>query len=100
MARTDTTYDATSIVDQLKNLPGWSFEDGWLHRSYKTADWQGSMLIVGAISYLAEKAGHHPDLGVHYGRVDVKLQSHDAGGVTDRDVELATSLEQLAGDGD
>ena len=51
-------------------------------------------MLVNAIGYIAEAAYHHPDLAVTWGRVIVKLQNHAAGGITDKDFELAKQLEE------
>lgn len=88
-------HDAATIAPWLETLPGWTYADGWLTRLFVTDGWRSTMLLVNAIAFLAEAADHHPDLGVHYGRVDIKLQSHDAGGVTDRDLALAAKIERM-----
>jgi 4a-hydroxytetrahydrobiopterin dehydratase len=53
-------------------------------------------MLVNAIGYMAEAAYHHPDLTVTYARVTVKLSTHSAGGITDKDFELARRIEDLA----
>ena len=53
-------------------------------------------MLVNALGYLAEAAYHHPDLSVTWGRVTVKLSTHSAGGITDKDFELARRLEEVA----
>lgn len=87
--------DAETVAARLALLPGWSHVDGWLLRIFPTDGWRSTMLLVNAIAFLAEAADHHPDLGVHWGRVEIRLQSHDANGVTDRDLALATRIERL-----
>lgn len=98
MARTPHPHDAATISIRLATLPGWSYADGWLQRDVSTDGWRSTMLLVNAIAFLAEAADHHPDLGVHWGRVEIRLQSHDAGGVTDRDFDLASRIERLVRD--
>ena len=70
-------------------LTGWYLEDGWLRRKFTTEGWQTTLLLVNAIGYLAEAAYHHPDLAVTWGKVWVKLKTHSAGGITDKDLALA-----------
>ena len=53
-------------------------------------------MLVNAIGYLAEAAYHHPDLTVTWGRVIVKLSTHSAGGITDKDFDLARKIEDVA----
>src|SRR6266566_1064149 len=98
MAQKDPTYDEAQIAQKLKDLPGWWYEDGWIRRTYKTDGWPTTLMLVNAIGYFSEAAYHHPDLSVTWGRVIVKLQNHAAGGITDKDFELARKLEVLVGD--
>ena len=92
----ERTYSETEIQEKLKAFPGWWCEDGWIRRSYKTDGWPTTLMLVNAIGYLAEVADHHPDLAVAWARVIVKLQNHAAGGVTDKDFELARKIEDVA----
>jgi 4a-hydroxytetrahydrobiopterin dehydratase len=94
MAAKEPTYTDAQIEAKLKDFPGWWYEDGWIRRNYKTDGWPTTLMLVGAIGYLAEAAYHHPDLAVTWGRVIVKLQNHAAGGITDKDFELARKIEE------
>jgi 4a-hydroxytetrahydrobiopterin dehydratase len=95
MATKEAIYEAAQIEDKLKPLPGWYYEDGWIRRVYKTDGWLTTLALVNTIGYLAEAAYHHPDLSVTWGRVIVKLQNHAAGGITDKDFELARKIEDV-----
>ena len=96
MAKNDPTYSEVQIADKLKDLPGWSYSDGWIHRTYTTDGWPTTLMLVNLIGYLAEAADHHPDLNVSWARVIVKLQNHSAGGITDKDFELARQFDAIA----
>jgi 4a-hydroxytetrahydrobiopterin dehydratase len=96
MAEKEKTYDEGQITGKLKALPGWYFEDGSIRRVYKTDGWPTTLMLVNAIGYLAEAAYHHPDLTVTWGRITVKLSTHSAGGITDKDFELARKFEEVA----
>jgi 4a-hydroxytetrahydrobiopterin dehydratase len=96
MAEKEKTYDEAQIAERLASLPGWFFEKGWIRRHYKTDGWPTTLMLVTAIGYCAEAAYHHPDLAVTYARVTVKLSTHSAGGITDKDFELARKIEELA----
>ncbi len=96
MANKETTYDETQISERLRDLPGWYYEDGWIRRRYKTDGWPTTLMLVNAIGYCAEAAYHHPDLAVTWGRVVVKLATHSAGGITDKDFSLARRIEDVA----
>ena len=99
-ATKERTYNETEIAEKLKDLAGWYYEDGWIRRVYKTDGWPTTLMLVNAVGYLAEAAYHHPDLTVTWGRITVKLQNHAAGGITDKDFELARKIEDLALHGD
>jgi 4a-hydroxytetrahydrobiopterin dehydratase len=96
MVKKDPTYDDRQIAEKLKDLPGWWYEDGWIRRTYKTDGWPTTLMLVNLIGYLAEAAYHHPDLSVTWARVIVKLQNHAAGGITDKDFELARQFDAIA----
>ena len=81
-------------AERLAALPGWYYEDGWIRRVYKTDGWPTTLMLVNQIGYLAEAAYHHPDLSVSWAKVWVKLKTHSAGGITDKDFELARKIEE------
>jgi 4a-hydroxytetrahydrobiopterin dehydratase len=91
----EKTYGEEEIPAKLAELglTGWYLEDGWLRRKFVTDGWQATLLLVNAIGYLAEAAYHHPDLAVTWGKVWVKLKTHSAGGITDKDFALAKQIE-------
>ena len=96
MATKEKTYSDTEIAEKLKELPGWYLENGWIRREYKTDGWPTTLMLVNAIGFFAEAAYHHPDLTVTWAKVWVKLQNHAAGGITDKDFELARKIEDAA----
>ena len=96
MSQKEPTYDEAQIEERLGKLPGWYYEDGMIRRNYKTDGWPTTLMLVNAIGYIAEAAYHHPDLAVTWGRVTVKLSTHSAGGITDKDFELARRIEEHA----
>ena len=76
-------------------LRSWHYEGGHLVRLYRTSGWRATMLITNAVAHLAEQSWHHPDLEISYARVLVRLTTHDLGGVSGRDLELAQRIEAL-----
>ena len=96
MASKEPTYDDAQITERLAELPGWYYEDGWIRRQYKTDGWPTTLMLVNAIAFCAEAAYHHPDLAVTWARVTVKLSTHSAGGITDKDFSLARRIEDVA----
>ena len=91
-----TKLSPAEIADRLKDLPGWRLEDGAIVRDYETDGWPTTLMLVNAIGFFAEAADHHPDLVVGWGKVQVKLSTHSAGGITASDLELAKLIEQTA----
>ena len=92
----ERTYSEVELQEKLRDLPGWYYEDGWLRRVYKTDGWHTTLQLVNLIGYYAEAAYHHPDLSVTWGRIIVKLQTHSAGGITDKDLESARKYDEAA----
>jgi 4a-hydroxytetrahydrobiopterin dehydratase len=89
-------YDAADIEARLSDeLPHWYLEDGWIRRKYKTAGWKGTLMVINTVGHLAEAAFHHPDLTASYAFVIVKLKTHSAKGVTNKDFELALKIEEV-----
>lgn len=95
---TEKVYSEAEIQAKLAaELPHWFYEDGWIRRKYKTAGWKATLMVVNTVGHLAEAAWHHPDLTVSYAFVIVKLVTHSAKGVTDKDFELARKIEEVVG---
>ncbi len=91
------TYDKAEIEDRLeRELPAWSLEDDEIARTYETGGWRLTLMLANAIGFVAEAAYHHPELTLGYAQLTVRLTSHDAGGITDRDFKLAARIEALA----
>ncbi len=92
----EKSYSEQEVKQRLASeLPRWYYEDGWIHRKYKTSGWKGTLMVVNAVGHLAEAAWHHPDLTVSYASVIVKLMTHTAKGVTDKDFALARKIEEV-----
>ena len=96
MTQTEQVFSDDEIAARLTGtLQHWYLEDGWLRRKYKTEGWKGTLMVVNAVGHLAEAAWHHPDLTVSYAFVIVKLVTHSAKGITDRDFALARKIEDV-----
>jgi 4a-hydroxytetrahydrobiopterin dehydratase len=92
----EKTYKDQEIEARLKSeLPRWHYRDGFICRKYQTHGWKGTLMVINAVGHLAEAAWHHPDIHASYAWVEVRLQNHDAGGVTDKDFELAKKIEDV-----
>ena len=77
------------------SLQHWSYDGRFLKRTYRTGGWKGTLMVTNAIGHLAEAAWHHPEIIATYPAVEVRLETHDAGGITERDFELAGRIEAL-----
>jgi len=89
-------YSENEIAEKLAaELPQWYFENGWIRRKYKTSGWKGTLMVITTVGHLAEAAWHHPDISASYAFVIVKLTTHSAKGITDKDFELAKKIEQV-----
>lgn len=82
------------IVTRLARLPGWELRDGAIRRTYRTDGWRGSMLVANAIAFICEAADHHADLTVTWPAVGVALSTHSAGGVSEKDFEVAAFIDR------
>jgi len=84
------------IGKMLADAPGWSLKDGKLHREYRFPDFVHAFGFMATAAIAIEKMNHHPEWFNVYNRVTVDLTTHDAGGVSQRDFELAALLEGIA----
>ncbi|WP_333793281.1 4a-hydroxytetrahydrobiopterin dehydratase [Hyphomicrobium sp.] len=78
-----------------ENLPHWRLEDGWIRRAYKTSGWKGTLMVINTVGHLAEAAWHHPDITASYAWVEVRLVTHSAKGITEKDLALARKIEDV-----
>jgi 4a-hydroxytetrahydrobiopterin dehydratase len=95
---TEKVYAEAEIADRLRELglTDWHLEDGWLRRKFTTDGWPTTLMLTNAIGYLCEAAYHHADLAITYAKLWVKLKTHSAGGITDKDFALAKKIEEAA----
>ncbi|NOQ15695.1 MAG: 4a-hydroxytetrahydrobiopterin dehydratase [Methyloprofundus sp.] len=89
-------YTEAEIESRLATeLPHWTYEKGWIRRKIHTSGWKATLMVVNTVGHLAEKAWHHPDLTVSYAFVIVKLVTHSAKGITEKDFALAKKIEEV-----
>jgi 4a-hydroxytetrahydrobiopterin dehydratase len=88
---------AEEAKSRLANLPGWQIEAGELVKTFQFKDFRAALNFVNQIGEAAETAGHHPDIDIRYNRVRLALVTHDAGGLTSKDFDLAAQAAKLAG---
>jgi 4a-hydroxytetrahydrobiopterin dehydratase len=80
---------------RLKSLPGWQIEAGELVKTFQFKDFVASLSFVNRVGELAEQHSHHPDIDIRYNRVRLALITHDAGGLTQKDFDLAARAQAL-----
>jgi 4a-hydroxytetrahydrobiopterin dehydratase len=85
--------------EQLSRLNGWNFSDNSINREFKFRNFSEAFAFMTRSAMEAEKLNHHPDWKNTYNRVAVSLSTHDAGGVTELDIKLATEMNKIAGNG-
>jgi 4a-hydroxytetrahydrobiopterin dehydratase len=83
------------VQKKLKELPGWRLEGGEIVREFSLSDFVAALQFVNAVGERAEAAGHHPDIDIRYNKVKLALVSHDAGGLTERDFDLAKEADAI-----
>ena len=83
------------IKARLVSVPDWQIESGELVRTFLFKDFRQSLAFVNKVGELAEKAGHHPDIDIRYNKVRLALVTHDAGGITQKDFEVAATTDKL-----
>lgn len=86
----------TAIQEQIRTVPDWSLEGSTLTQSFKFKDFVEAIAFVNRLVEPAEAAGHHPDISISYNTVAIALTTHDAGGLTQLDFNLASVISQIA----
>ncbi len=80
----------------LPTVPNWQIQSGELVRTFQFPDFLAALAFVNRVAPLAEQAGHHPDIDIRYNRVRLALVTHDAGGLTAKDFDLAALVDHAA----
>jgi 4a-hydroxytetrahydrobiopterin dehydratase len=86
----------SEVEEKLNKLPGWKLAGREIVRDLKFVDFLSAMEFVNRVADKAEAAGHHPDIDIRYNKVRLALVSHDAGGLTQRDFDLAGAINALS----
>ena len=89
------TYNSEEAGPKLSALSGWEFKNDGIEKTYKFSDFVSAFGFMSQAAILAEKANHHPEWFNVYNKVEVRLSTHDAGGLTDYDFEFAAKFDAL-----
>lgn len=87
------TYTEQEAQPLLKNLPNWQFKDKGIEKTFRFKDFISAFGFMSKVAILAERANHHPEWFNVYNKVEIRLSTHDAGGLTDKDFALAREIE-------
>lgn len=89
------TYSEKTIQNDLKVLKDWKFINNGIEKSFKFLDFTQALGFIVQVGVMAEKRNHHPELFNVYNKVTIRLTTHDAEGVTDKDIDLANAIEKI-----
>ncbi|MDX1463821.1 MAG: 4a-hydroxytetrahydrobiopterin dehydratase [Marinirhabdus sp.] len=90
-------YNESEIQQKLKDHEGWEYNENAIHTAFEFENFKEAFTIMTRIAFEAERLGHHPDWSNVYNRLHISLSTHDADGVTDKDFEFASVIDQLIG---
>jgi len=88
-------YTEDEIQAKLRSLPGWTFADDGIEKEFKLADFKAAFGVMTRIAFEAEAMNHHPEWFNVYSTLKIRLSTHDAGGVTEKDFSLAEKIEAI-----
>jgi 4a-hydroxytetrahydrobiopterin dehydratase len=83
------------IAAQIETLGGWAQQGDMIVKTYKLPSFPAAVAFVTHLGFLAEAAGHHPDIDIRYNKVTLALTTHDAGGLSQKDFDLASAADEL-----
>lgn len=83
------------IQSRLSGLNGWRAEGGSLRKSLSFLNFRDSLEFVNKVAAIAENLDHHPDITFGWGYADILFTTHDSGGITDKDFELAKEIDEI-----
>lgn len=89
-------FTAEEANAHLGKLKGWNIEAGQLVKTFQFKHFRDSLAFVNKVGEMAEAAGHHPDIDIRYNKVRLSLSTHDAGGLTAKDFDLAAQADRAA----
>lgn len=88
-------YNEEAAQPILKELKDWTFNDNGIEKKFVFKNFSQALGFMVQLGLLAEKQNHHPELFNVYNKVDIRLSTHDANGLTDKDFDLAKAIEKL-----
>lgn len=90
-----TKLSEAEVAEHLDELSGWTQSGDGIRKTFTLATFPAAIAFVTNVGFLAEAAGHHPDIDIRYNRVTLTLTTHDAGGLSAKDFALAAQADEL-----
>jgi 4a-hydroxytetrahydrobiopterin dehydratase len=87
--------DDSQIDEELKTLEGWSIKEGKLTKDFSFKTYKDGVVFASAVGYIADKLNHHPDIALGYAKASISVNTHDVGGISPYDFELARRIDAL-----
>ena len=87
--------EQSEVESNLANLPGWTLDNGQITKTYTFDTYKAGLVFAVAVGHLADRMDHHPDLFIGYQKVKIGLNTHDLGGISTWDFNLANQIENL-----
>ena len=88
-------YDIEAIKTQLQNITDWTLKNNGIEKQFQFKNFSAALAFIVQVGMLAEKANHHPELFNVYNKVSIRLTTHDMGGVTSKDFDLAKAIDAI-----
>jgi 4a-hydroxytetrahydrobiopterin dehydratase len=85
------------VAEQLQKLSNWTLQGDQIERLFVLENFVDAMIFVNKVAEIAEEEGHHPDIRILYNRVTLTLSTHDAGGLTQKDFQMAHRIDSVGG---
>jgi 4a-hydroxytetrahydrobiopterin dehydratase len=92
-----TNYDSSSSKEKLATLKGWKFENNAIEKKFVFKDFREAISFMVHVSFICESKNHHPEWTNVYNKLTIRFNTHDAGGVTDKDFMLAGEIDNITG---
>jgi 4a-hydroxytetrahydrobiopterin dehydratase len=88
-----TKYNKEEVAPMLLNLNDWQFDSDGIEKKFQFKNFTEALGFIVKVGVISEKMNHHPELFNVYNTVNIRLTTHDAGGVTDKDFKLASEID-------
>lgn len=90
-----TKYNKEEVAPMLLNLNDWQFNSDGIEKKFQFKNFTEALGFIVKVGVISEKMNHHPELFNVYNKVNIRLTTHDAGGVTDKDIKLASEIDRF-----